>query len=405
MTGIAGVSHLSTSPECSALLEAAAALRPAIHGFEEETERTRRTPPALVEQLRATGLYRMLVPRRLGGLEVDLLTYSRAIELAAEADGSVGWNIANHGVCQISALGLPDEGVHELFDRGPDLICAGTLVPGGGRAVAVDGGYMVTGRWRFGSGCRESDWMLANFQVFDGDEPRRHPDGSPILWRVFFPAADCSVIETWDVTGLQGTGSHDWAVSEVFVPERRTLQLPAGPVVNQWSRWPGTLFALPTSAVIGLHQSSVATGIARAGIDALTELAGKKTPRARTGLLRDREQVQEAVGRAEALLGAARAYRDAAAVDIWETVAAGRPSTPEQRARCRLAGSFAADSAAQAVDLMYKMGGTTSIERTHPLAKYWHDVHVVAQANSVHPEWYPLSGKVFLGLEPDRRLV
>lgn len=403
MHEIANDVPVSTSAACSALLEATAALQPSIRGYQEETERGRHTAPALVEQLRAAGLYRMLIPQELGGLQVDPLTYSRCIELAAEADGAVGWNIANHGICQMAALSLPEEGVQEIFERGPDLVCAGTLVPGGGRGVPADGGYVVTGRWRFGSGCQESDWMLANFHVFDGDEPRRGPDGKPVLWRVFFPATDCTVIETWDVTGLQGTGSHDWSVSEVFVPERRTARVGV-PMTNQWTRWPGSLFALPTSALIGLHQSSVATGVARAGIDALTELAGRKTPRARTGLLRDREQVQEWVGRAEALLGAGRAYRAAVAAEIWETVAAGRPTTPEQRARCRLAGSYAAECAMQAMDLMYRAGGTTSIERGHPLAKCWHDVHAVAQANSVHPEWFALSGRVFLGMEPDARL-
>jgi alkylation response protein AidB-like acyl-CoA dehydrogenase len=284
------------------------------------------------------------------------------------------------------------------------VIVAGTLQPGGGRALPVDGGYVVTGRWRFGSGCDESDWMVGSFEIFDGDQPRRGSDGAPAFWRGFFPAADCTVLDTWDVTGMRGTGSHDWSVTELFVPERRTVR--AGvPFANQWQRWPGTIFGLPAHGFIGAHQSAVATGIARAGIDALTELAGSKVPRAQTGLLREQAQVQEAVGRAEALLGAAQAYRTAVTADIWETVMAGRPATHEQRARCRIAASYAADSAMQAVDLMYRAGGTTSIEWNHRLARCWRDVHVVGQAITVLPEYYMLGGRLFLGLDPGPRLA
>jgi alkylation response protein AidB-like acyl-CoA dehydrogenase len=394
----------AASEACGALLEAAAALRPVIRDFQDETERGRRIPLPLVEQFRAAGFYRMVAPRVLGGIQADPLTYLRVVELAAEGDGSAGWNLANHGVGQLAVLSLPDEGVHEIFDHGPDVIVAGTLQPGGGRALPVDGGYVVTGRWRFGSGCDESDWMVGSFEIFDGDGPRRGPDGAPAFWRGFFPRADCTVLDTWDVTGMRGTGSHDWSVTELFVPERRTVR--AGvPFANQWQRWPGTIFGLPAHGFIGAHQSAVATGIARAGIDALTELAGSKVPRAQTGLLREQAQVQEAVGRAEALLGAAQAYRTAVTADIWETVMAGRPATHEQRARCRIAASYAADSAMQAVDLMYRAGGTTSIEWNHRLARCWRDVHVVGQAITVLPEYYMLGGRLFLGLDPGPRLA
>jgi alkylation response protein AidB-like acyl-CoA dehydrogenase len=130
----------AASDACGALLEAAAALRPVIRDFQDETERGRRIPLPLVEQFRAAGFYRMVAPRVLGGIQADPLTYLRVVELAAEGDGSAGWNLANHGVGQLAVLSLPDEGVHEIFDHGPDVIVAGTLQPGGGRALPVDGG-------------------------------------------------------------------------------------------------------------------------------------------------------------------------------------------------------------------------------------------------------------------------
>ena len=395
----------SASAECRTLLEAAADLRSVARGLQDEIERERRIPPPLVEQLRAAGFYSMVIPRELGGRQVDLTTFLRVGELMAEGDASVGWNLVNNSVGQLIALSLPAAGVEEVFRGGPDTIVAGTAVPCGGKGVPVDGGYLVSGRWPFGSGCRESQWMLANFEVQAGDQLRQNADGTPALYRGYFHSAECTVIDSWDMTGMRGTGSHDWTVTDVFVPEHRTVHVDGRLLTNQWHRWPGTLYALPVHALVGPHHSVVATGITRAGIDTLTELAGAKVPRGRTGLLRENAQVQESVARAEALLGAAQTFRAAACTAIWETVAAGHETTLQQRARCRLAASFAVDSARQAMDLMYRAGGTTSSKRTHRLARCWRDLHVVAQAASVTPDWYPLVGRAFLGLDTEPRLL
>ena len=402
---VADGSLLAGTQEPSALLDTAAALQPLVRGYQDEIERERRIPPPLVDQLRAAGLYRMIVPRQLGGLQVDLPTFLRAAELIAEADGSTGWNLTNNAVGQLVALSLPDDGVSDIFAGGGTTIIAGTAVPGGGKAVAVDGGFVVTGRWRFGSGCQESQWMLGNFEVSDADGPRLDADGTPAVYRGFFAPAECTIIDTWDMTGMRGTGSHDWAVTDVFVPHRRTVHVPGALLHNQWQRWPGTLYQLPIHALVGPHHSIVATGIARAGIDALVELAGAKVPRGRTGLLREREHVQDAVARAEGLLRAGQTFRAAAVGDVWETVAAGRQTTLPQRALCRIAASFAVDSARQAMDLVYRAGGTTSNQRTHQLARCWRDLHVVAQAASVMPDWYATAGRVLLGLDASPRLT
>jgi indole-3-acetate monooxygenase len=391
--------ELPPTPECRAVLDAAAALRPAIAGYQEEIEREQRLPPPLVAHLRAAGLYRLLTPRALGGVQADLLTFFRALELAAEGDGAVGWNLATNALAGSAVLSLPDDGIREVFANGPDVIFAGTIAPMGGVALPVDGGYRVTGRWRFGSGCREADWMVGSCQVVVGDEPRPNPDGTAEIRRVVLPAADCTIVETWDVSGLRGTGSHDWTVADVFVPERRTQHFG-----TRWTRWPGTLYALPIHAFQGPHFSPIATGIARAGLDALADLAGAKAPRQSPGLLRDQSQVQEWMGRAEALLGAAQAYRAAVSREIWDTVAAGRTATMEQQARCRLAACDAVDSAMQAIDLMYRAGGTTAIERNHRLGRCWRDVHVVGQTFQVLPEYYMVAGRVFLGLDPGPKL-
>jgi alkylation response protein AidB-like acyl-CoA dehydrogenase len=387
------------------LVQAAAAIRPQLRRYREEIERDQRLPAALVAELRAAGFYRMVIPRALGGLEVDPLTYLRVVELLAEGAGSVGWNIANNGIGQLVTLGLPDEGVEEIYAEGGDTIIAGTAVQGGGQAVPVEGGYRVSGRWQFGSGCQESAWMLGSFQVLDGGRPRCDADGKPLYWRGVFRRAEAEVVPgSWDVAGLRGTGSFDWTVDNVFLPARRTVIHAGVPLDNQWQRWPGTTYALPAQCWVGPHHSSVITGIARAGIDALIELAGGKTPRGRTGLLCDNPQVQDAVARADATLNAGRAYRSMMIAELWNTIAAGRETTLEQRTRCRLAAVYAADSARAAMDLVYRHGGSTSFMRSSRLAECWRDLHVVGQTVTIAPEWYPIGGKVYLGLDPGPRL-
>jgi indole-3-acetate monooxygenase len=386
-------------------VRAAAALRPVIRGYHGEIEREQRLPKALVEQLHAAGFYRLVRPRELGGLQTDPLTYLRTVELLAEGSGSVGWNLCNNNIAQLVSLGLPDEGIQEIYGPGGDVAIAGTAVQGGGRAVPVAGGYRVTGRWPFGTGCQESAWMLGSFQILDGDQPRRSPDGASAYWRGVFHRSEAQIVAgSWDVSGLRATGSFDWTVDDVFLPERRTMIHAGVPLDNQWSHWPGISYALPAQAWVGPHHSAVITGIARAGIDALIDLAAEKTPRGRTGRLCENPQVQDAIGRADTILNAGRAGRTAMVTEVWNTIAAGKDTTLEQRARCRLAAVHAADSAREAMDLVYRQGGSTSYRRDSRLAECWRDLQVVGQAVTIMPEWYPIGGRVLLGMDPGPRL-
>jgi indole-3-acetate monooxygenase len=405
MDRMAEETRLPADIDAQPLVQAAAALRPVLHDYRDEIEREQRLPQALVDQLRAAGFYNMVIPRALGGLQVDPLTYLRVVELLAEGAGSVGWNLANNSIGQLVTLGLPDEGVQEIYARGADTIIAGTAVPGGGKATPVAGGYRVSGRWQFGSGCQESAWMLGSFQILDDGQPRRRPDGGSLYWRGVFPRTEAEIVPgSWDVAGLRGTGSFDWTVENVFLPERRTMPQVGIPLDNQWERWPGITYALPVQCWVGPHHSAVITGIARAGIKALIELAVEKTPRGRTGMLCENPQVQDAVGRADAILNAGRAYRSAQIAELWATVAAGKDTTLEQRARCRLASMYAGDSAREAMDLVYRHGGSTSFKRASRLAECWRDLHVVGQTVTIAPEWYPIGGRVYLGMDPGPRL-
>ena len=405
MHKIAEETCLPVDIDAQPLVQAAAALQPVIRGYHEEIEREQRLPQALVEQLHAAGFYRLVIPRELGGLQTDPLTYLRVVELLAEAAGSVGWNLCNNSIAQLVTLGLPDEGVQELYAQRPDTPIAGTAVMGGGRAVPVEGGYRVTGRWPFGTGCQEAAWMLGSFQIFDGDKPRRSPDGNSSHWRGIFKRSEAQIVDgSWDVAGLRATGSFDWTVEDVFLPERRTMVHAGIPLDNQWSRWSGISYALPAQAWVGPHHSAVITGICRAGINAMIELAGAKTPRGRSERLCDNPQVQDAIGRADSILNAGRAYRTAMVTEVWNTVAAGEETTLEQRARCRMAAANAADSARTAMDLVYRQGGSTSYKRESRLAECWRDLHVVGQAVTVMPEWYPIGGRALMNMDPGPRM-
>ena len=406
MDGIAAEpARLPADVNAQPVVQAAAALKPKLRDYQVEIEREQRFPRALVEQLREAGFYRMVIPRALGGLEADPLTYLRVVELLAEGCGSVGWNLANNSIGQLVTLGLPEEGVQEIHGNGPANL-AGTAVPGGGEAVPVEGGYRVTGRWTFGSGCHEAAWMLGSFQIVGDGKPRVSPEGKPLFWRGVFPRAEAEIVPgSWDVAGLRGTGSFDWTVSDVFLPERRTMVHAGIPLDNQWSRWAGVTYQLPAVCWVGPHHSAVITGIARAGIDALIELAGGKQPRGRpVGLLCDSPQVQDAVGRADAILNAGRAYRTAMISELWNTIASGGETSLEQRARCRLASTYAGQSAREAMDLVYHLGGSTSFKRESRLAECWRDLHTVGQTVTIAPEWYPIGGRVYLGLDPGSRL-
>ena len=344
MDTIAEDTRLPAEIDAQPLVRAAAALQPTIRTYREEIEREQRLPPALVEQMHAAGFYRMVIPRSLGGLQADPLTYTRVVELLAEGAGSVGWNIANNSIGQLVTLGMPDEGVQEIHGQGTPSVIAGTAVQGGGTAVPVEGGYRVTGHWTFGSGCQESSWMLGSFQILDGDQPRRRPNGGSLTGAACFRARRRRAARQM---GRRRSARHRQfrLDGESFPAGTSDLAHVGVPLDNQWSRWPGLTYALPSQCWVGPHHSSVITGIARAGIDALIALAVEKTPRGRTGMLCENPQVQDAVGPGGRDFECRAGYRSATITEMWNTIAAGGETTLEQRARCRLASTNAADSA------------------------------------------------------------
>jgi alkylation response protein AidB-like acyl-CoA dehydrogenase len=383
----------TTGPETTRLIEAAQALGPTVAGVRDEIERERRLPPSLVEKLRELGFFSLWLARDLGGPELSLADFVRVIEALARWDGSVAWCVTNGGAYARFSGFLPDGVARRIFVEERAAV-AGNMGPIG-RAVPVPGGYRLTGRWAYGSGITHSGWLLGGCVVLDGEAPRRGPDGAPDTRIMFFPAAAAEVIDTWEVGGLRGTGSHDYRVTDLFVPASHVAS-----GAGDDARLPGTLFALPRHTAFAVTIAAVPLGIARAALDGLRELSAAKTPRIGSAMLRDRPVVQAAVGRAEAMLRAARAFLLEACDEVWNAASSGAPLSPKQRALARLACAHVVEATKTVVRIAYDAGGGTSVYESCPLQRCFRDVHAAAQHVQVHSANFETGGRVLLGLDP-----
>jgi alkylation response protein AidB-like acyl-CoA dehydrogenase len=382
-----------TEFDSSALIESARALGPHIYACRDLIERDRRLPPTLVSAMADRGLFRLLTPRALGGLEVDPFTAFRVIEEIARVDGAAGWAVAIGNSGFFTAWVDPEAG-EEIVGPDPSAPGGGVLAPTG-RATIVPGGYRVTGRWPFASGCQYSTWLIGGCLVYDGEQLRSGADGEPEARILFFPRADCEIIDTWSACGLRGSGSHDFAVHDVFVPRRRSFSRDDSPLQ------PGPLYRVPLRALLSSVLAAVPLGIARAAIEAIIELGAVKKPSGLRCLLRDRAMVQAELARAEALVRSGRAFLFETLSEVWAEIVAGRAVSLQQHALLRLAATHATLCAAQAVDLMYQAGGGSSVYTGSRLERAFRDVHVATQHMVFAPVVYEPVGRVLFGLEPD----
>ncbi len=382
-----------------AVIAAARALAAGIRERADQIERERRLPAELVHALAEAGLFRLCVPRRLGGGEVDVATLVRAIEEIAYADGSAGWCVMIGATSGVVSAYLPEEAASEIYAGGSDLVTGGVFAPFG-KAAAVAGGYRVSGRWPFASGCEHCAWLMGGSVITIDGKPQLLPSGAPDSRLLLFPAADVQVIDTWTVSGLRGTGSHDIAVSDLFVPTNRAVSL-----ITDRPRHPGPLYAFPVFGLLALGIAGVGLGIARNAIDELVRLAVDKTPTGTRKRLAERATTQIEVAQAEAGLRSARAFLFQTISETWQAARTEGAISIQQRALLRLAASNAAAAAARVVDLMYNAGGGTSIYASSPLQRCFRDIHVVTQHMMVAPATYELTGRLFLGVDADTALL
>ncbi len=376
------------------LLAAARELGPAISARSEEIEALGTLPMDLVDEIRPTGAFRMCVPDDLGGPGVTATESLEVCEEFAYHDGSVGWCVAIASTTSLMASYLPDPHAADLFGD-PGSIGGGFVMPRG-RAVATDGGLRVTGHWEFGSGTKHCTTIGGGCIVVGPDgQPEQRADrlGAPF---VFMDPDDITFIETWDVTGLAGTGSVDFEARDVFVPEGRWAQIgtevPARD--NAWSRF--SFYGLLACGV-----PSAAVGIARRSIDELVDLAGAKKPQGSARTLAERASTQAAIALAEARLGGAWSLMLDAVAGTWQGALAGQPSTVEQKRRIRLAAAHATQTAADVAASMFTTAGGAAVYRASPIQRCFRDAAVAAQHAIVAPRNLETAGRLRLGLPTD----
>jgi len=349
------------------------------------SERERALPQELVEELCATGLMRAGAPAALGALEAPPAITLGGAEAIARADASTGWCVSIAATSSLLSAYLPEDSAGEIFGD-PRAVAAGVWAPRG-RAVAVDGGVRVSGRWPFCSGISHSQWLFAGCVLAD---PQGATDGPPLRVAAL-PTAELEILDTWRTSGLRATGSHDARAEELFVPARRVFSLiDAGPRVD------APLYRFPIFGFFALSIAAAALGNARGAIDELRELAGAKTAQGSSRLLAERPATQAAVGEAEAALRAARAFYYEAIEQAWEAAQQEGPVELSLRLGLRLAATHAVRTSAEVARAMYDLGGGSAIYEDSPLQRRFRDAHAATAHFQVNPAIWELTGRVLL---------
>lgn len=365
------------------LVETARSLVAPLRSRRDEIESARRVPADIASDLAKAGFYRMLVPRSLGGEEVDPRVFVEVLETLASGDSAVAWCTMTGATTGIVTAYLGDDAASEIWaDSGATL--AGVFAPTG-KSTPVDGGYRLSGRWPFASGSENATWRMGG-AIIDG-----------AVHACFFGADESSIVDTWNVSGLRGTGSHDLVVEDIFVPSRRVVAM-----VGAIPAHSGALYAFPVFGLLALGVTAVGLGIARAAIDdlgvILTEKPGRGRRRAEDTLM------QVAYARAEGRLRAARALVFRTLDAVWDRARAldpGSSMTDLDRAELRLAATDAAELAVEAVDGAYHAAGGRAIYTRSPLQRHFRDAHTMTQHMMIAPATRKLIGRVLLGVPSD----
>ena len=389
-----------TAPD---MVSRARALAPMIAAAADDIEAGREITPGVVAALHDAGLFRMLVPRSLGGHELTPRIYVQAIEELAKADASTAWCVAQiSGACTVAAS-LDHGAAREIFADDPRALLAVGPPHASGRAVAAPGGYRVTGNWQYASGSRHAAWMAAHCPVFEPDgKPRTDANGMPVERTLIFPKSGVAMKDVWHVIGLKGTGSDSYSVTDLFVPEQHSMTAFGRNPAEKRER--GPLYQFTTFQLHGASFAAIALGIARTCLDAFIELAKAKTPYGLKYLLRDNAVIQSQIGVAQSQVASARVFLHYALDEMWSGAEA-RAITVEQRVQLRMASCNASSIAKQVVDTAYHGAGATAIFESNPFERRFRDVHTVSQQVQAHAAVFEAIGQYYLGLPLHPRLI
>ncbi|MFP5450951.1 MAG: acyl-CoA dehydrogenase family protein [Thermoleophilia bacterium] len=367
------------------VLDAAGRLAPSISGRAGEIEAGRRVPRDLLDDLVAAGVFRMLRPTTHGGAEADLPGAMRLFETLARADASVAWTAMIGSASWCDLVSLPRATFDELFAV-PDTITAGVFAPAG-TAGAAGGGYRVSGRWGFASGCEHADWIFGN--CVEGVD-----DGRPRLRIAVFAPGQVEIEDTWTVSGLCGTGSHHFHVDAAVVPAERTLDPMAHvPCLDT------PIVRVPIASLIALSIASVAVGCAQGALDEVAAVAADKVPLLASGHLAGSPTFQLELAAADAELRAARALIYEMAEEAWEIASDGEEPSLHGRARTRAGTVWATERAAEVVRTAFRAGGGASIYAASPLQRRLRDTDAITQHFIMRRDTLVTAGAIPAGQE------
>jgi len=356
-----------------------------------EIEANRKLPPDIASLMGAAGFYRLFILERHGGLEVPAPIAAHIFEALAEEDAACAW-VAFIGATTALALGrMPDTAIKEVLGV-PETLIAGVFAASG-KAVKVEGGFRVNGRWKWGSGSPNAAWIGGGCTLFEGDAPLTNSAGVPRNHMLLFRASDVQLLDTWHSSGLRGTGSTDFTVHDVFVPDGRA----SGYLLKDVPDRP--LFRFPQFGLLAHGVAAVTLGIARASIRELVRVAGDTKRSGTTVTLAHRPHAQIEVAQAEARLRSARAFFFETMEAAWSLAVEGVRPTLEMRRDLRLAVTHAVQASTQVVDTMYTLAGGSAVYESSPLQRQMRDVHVATQHIMVSTNTLETIGQLLLGVE------
>jgi alkylation response protein AidB-like acyl-CoA dehydrogenase len=400
---------LTTAPSNPALagkvptgtpLQRVAALTDVIRDGGDKAQQLRRLPQDCVDALIDAGIFRIAIPKELGGDDATITGTIEILEAISKVDASVGWNVMLGSEINAMAAGGMDKALaKEVFLDNPRVVMCGGGGPGSQPSRAVrqpDGGYRVWGQSTFISGCHNATWCFMMAPLMEGDSIATDANGAPIIRSWFLHKDEYEILDTWDVAGLRGSGSHDVRANGAYVSEKwssvQLLQLP--------SHYENPAFRVPVALRLAYNKSAVAIGIARGAIDEFIQIAQTKVPWLTASALRDRPVAQQRLGEAEANLRAARAYLMESMHAVEEELKRGREiPSPETTQAGRLACTHASNASMHVVDLIHNTAGTTAMRMNCPLERKLRDAHGAATHRWVAHPLYAESGKILLGHE------
>jgi alkylation response protein AidB-like acyl-CoA dehydrogenase len=383
------------------LIARARALVPVIAAAAGRIERDREIPKDVLDAMHAARLFRMLIPENVGGEEVEPSTFFHVMEAIAMGDASVAWCLCQNSGVSMAAAYLKPEVASELFGDPHATVASGNPF-GRAKAMAVDGGYRVTGHWRFASGSRHSQWLGGHASVCESDgSPRLGPNGKPLEQRtMLFPKSQATVTDTWQVIGLKGTGSDDYEVYDLFVPADYSFTRES----DADRRETGPLYQFSIFNMFGIGFCAVALGIARTLLDDFVTLAKSKKAHSSGQPLAQNNFVQTHIGLSEMRLGAAQSYVLDTYACLYAHAASGNTISFSQRVATRGVTCFAIQQAREVVDFVYQAAGTNSIFEKNQYERRFRDFHTLTQQSQAHLENFEALGQSLLGIEPVRKL-